>query len=77
MAVPSSNNSRCLYLRVSRLDSGANQYYRAEDNTIKVGDMVSVPTESGKASGVVIAVESYTEDDAPRSADGALSVLSE
>jgi len=68
-AVPSSSNAQYLYLRVSRLDNGANQYYRTEDDTIKVGDMVTVPTESGNASGVVIAVESYTENNAPQPAD--------
>ena len=59
-----------IYLRVSRLDNGANQYYLTDDSTIKVGDMVTVPAETGNVSGVVIAVESYAEDNAPQPADG-------
>lgn len=68
-AAPSSNNARYLYLRVSRLDNGANQYYRTDDGTIKVGDVVTVPTESGDASGVVISVEYYSTENAPTAAD--------
>lgn len=74
-ATPSSNNARYLYLRVSRLDNGANQYYRTEDSTIKVGDMVTVPTKSGDASGVVIAVEYYSTENAPTAADETLWAL--
>ena len=59
-----------IYLRVSRLDNGANQYYLTDDSTIKVGDMVTVPAGTGNVSGVVIAVESYAEDNAPQPADG-------
>lgn len=68
-AAPSSKNARHLFLRVSRLDNGANQYYRSDDDTIKVGDVVTVPTESGDARGVVIAVEHYSTENAPTDVD--------
>lgn len=72
---PSRNNVWHLYLRVSRLDNGNNQYYRTDDDTIKVGDMVTVPTESGDASGVVIAVEHYSTENAPTAVDETQWVL--
>lgn len=66
---PKSNNAHLLFLRVSRLDNGANQHYRTDDGTIKVGDVVTVPTEFGDASGIVIAVERYSTENAPPAVD--------
>ena len=43
-------------VRVSRLDNGANQYYLAGDNPVKIGDTVTVPTETGTAKGIVIGI---------------------
>lgn len=60
---------QCLCLRVSRLDNGANQYYRTNDETIKVGDVISVPAEGGNVSSVVIAVEHFSVEDAPTPMD--------
>lgn len=54
--------------RVSRLDNGANEYYLTEDETIKVGDTITVQNESGISEGVVIGVKKLsemTEDDLP------------
>ena len=50
------------YVRVSRLDNGANQYYLAGDIPVKIGDTVTVPTETGTATGIVIGIEDCTED---------------
>lgn len=50
------------YVRVSRLDNGANQYYLAGDIPVKIGDTVTVPTENGTARGIVIGVEERTEE---------------
>ena len=55
-----------IYCRVSRLDSGANEYYLSATNDIKVGDTVHVPTGAGTASGIVIAVELHTAANAPQ-----------
>ena len=46
-------------VRVSRLDNGANQYYLAGDNPVKIGDTVTVPTETGTAKGIVIGIVEY------------------
>lgn len=43
-------------VRVSWLDNGANQYYLAGDNPVKIGDTVTVPTETGTAKGIVIGI---------------------
>ena len=50
------------YIRVSRLDNGANQYYLAGDIPVRIGDTVTVPTETGMATGIVIGIEDRTED---------------
>lgn len=48
-------------VRVSRLDNGANQYYLAGDIPVKIGDTVTVPTENGTATGIVIGIEERAE----------------
>ena len=64
---PATNNvQQFVYCRVSRLDNGANEYYLSETKEIKVGDTVCVPTETGTASAIVIAVELYSAADAPQ-----------
>ena len=50
------------YVRVSRLDNGDNQYYLSGDIPVKIGDTVTVPTETGTATGIVIGIEDRTED---------------
>lgn len=52
--------------RVSRLDNGANDYYVTDDETIKVGDTITVQTENGSSEGIVIGVKrlsDMTEDE--------------
>ena len=44
-------------IRVSRLDNGSNQFYLTYNLQTKVGDRVTVSTESGTAEGIVIGVE--------------------
>lgn len=58
-----STSSGYLYLRVSRLDNGANEFFVTDDVNIRIGDMVNVPTITGSAHGVVISVA----DKAPQS----------
>lgn len=53
------------FVRVSRLDNGANQYYLADGIMVKVGDEVTVPTETGTAQGIVLAVETHSATTAP------------
>ena len=47
--------------RVSRLDNGANEFYLTEDESIKVGDTITVQTDAGIAKGVVIGVKRLSE----------------
>lgn len=46
---------------ISRLDNGANEYYLTEDDTIKVGDKITVRTDAGTSEGIVIAVKKVSE----------------
>lgn len=48
------------YVRVSRLDNGANQYYLAGSTPVKIGDTVTVSTETGTTKGIVIGIEERT-----------------
>lgn len=47
--------------RVSRLDNGSNEYYLTEDESIKVGDTITVQTDAGVAKGVVIGLKRLSE----------------
>ena len=62
---PVEEQTQYQYVRVSRLDNGANQYYRADCIAVNVGDMVDVPTETGTTQGVVLSVETHTAATAP------------
>ena len=62
------------YVRVSRLDNGDNQYFLAGDIPVKVGDTVTVPTESGNAQAIVLAVEFYSAESAPVPPEDALCI---
>lgn len=53
--------SPLLCCRVSRLDNGANDYYLTDDDSIKVGDTITVQTELGTSEGIVIAVKKLSE----------------
>ena len=55
--------------RVSRLDNGANEYYLTDDDSIKVGDTITVSTDAGTSEGIVIGVKKLSEmseDDLPK-----------
>lgn len=54
-------NSPLLCCRVSRLDNGANEYYLTDDETIKVGDTITVSTNTGISEGIVIGVKKLSE----------------
>lgn len=53
--------SNYLCCRVSRLDNGANEFYLTDDETIKVGDRITVSTEAGTSEGIVIGVRKLSE----------------
>jgi len=57
--------SGIVFARVSRLDNGANQYYRADGVCIKVGDMVTVPADDGCTKGIVLSIESWDMSQVP------------
>lgn len=61
--------SPLLCCRVSRLDNGANEYYLTEDETVKVGDTITVTSDAGTSEGVVIGVRrlsEMTDEDIPK-----------
>ena len=60
------NDETFVYVRVSRLDNGVNEYYLAGEKTVKVGDIVQLPTAAGNVGGVVLAVEKYKRQTAPQ-----------
>lgn len=64
-----------LFVRISRLDNGINQYYISENANLKVGDTVTVPTENGTACGIVIGMAWYTAADAPQSPEETLMII--
>lgn len=53
--------SPLLCCRISRLDNGANEYYLSTDDTIKVGETITVATDAGTTEGVVIGVKRLSE----------------
>ena len=71
----SSSDEEYLYVRVSRLDNGANQFYLSENPNIKIGDTVTVPTEKGTADAIVIACAWYTTTDAPQAPEDTMWIL--
>lgn len=54
-------NSPLLCCRVSRLDNGANEYYLTDDDSIKVGDTITVSTDAGASEGIVIGVKKLSD----------------
>lgn len=60
---PSTNEY--IFVRVSRLDNGLNEYYLADDNNIAIGDVVKVPTDKGPAAGVILLVQKGSAATAP------------
>ncbi len=63
------------YCRVSRLDNGKNEYYLSESGTVKIGDTVTVPTETGLTGGIVLSVENHTVLTAPVKPKNTKSVI--
>ncbi len=54
-------DSPLICCRVSRLDNGANEYYLTEDDSIKVGDTITVHSDAGTSEGIVIGVKRVSE----------------
>ena len=61
-----STENKYIYCRVSRLDNGLNQYFISEGNNIKVGDTVTVPTDTGTTTGIVVEIKLCTSVEAPQ-----------
>ena len=61
----SSTTGKYTFCRVSRLDNGSCRYYLTDDNSIRVGDTVLVPTDQGSVKGTVISVEHYDSYNSP------------
>ena len=56
---PQTNPLFCC--RVSRLDNGSNEYYLTDDDSIRVGDTITVRSDKDISEGVVIAVKRLSE----------------
>ena len=69
------NNDTYVFLRVSRLDNGANEYYLAGDMHVKVGELVNIPAGDDQVAGVVLAVEIFNEENAPVPPDEIQKIL--
>lgn len=65
-----------IFCKVSRLDNGANQYYRSDDFQLKVGDLVYVPNEAGTAvKGVILSVERFTRATASQDPEQTAAII--
>lgn len=60
------HDERYIFVRVSRLDNGANEYYLSVEDKVKIGNIIQIPTEKGYVSGVVLAVEEYSAENVPQ-----------
>lgn len=69
--------STILYVRISRLDNGANQYFRSDRDDLRVGATVQVPTEQGSTKGIVLALEWHTLETAPQPPEETLWLVSD
>jgi hypothetical protein len=65
-----------IFCRISRLDNGDNLYFLSSSSTVKVGDFVVVPTDSGTTQGVVLSVEHHTAESAPQPLDETKTIIS-
>ena len=63
--------------RVSRLDNGANEFYLTEDESIRVGDTITVQTDSGSATGVVIGLKRLSDMSPDELPDESMWVISQ
>ena len=66
-----------LCCRVSRLDNGANEYYLSEDESIQVGNTITVQTDGGTSKGVVIGVKRLSEMSADELPDVSMWIISQ
>lgn len=68
----------CSYIicRVSRLDNGTNRYYKTNNETYQIGDMVVVETDGGgTAQGILLSVEYHSDATLPISIDNMLNIV--
>lgn len=59
------SNDVFVYCRVSRLDNGVNDYFILEGTLPQIGDTITVPTEKGETTAIVIGIAEYSSDQAP------------
>ena len=59
------SNDVFVYCRVSRLDNGVNEYFILEGTLPQIGDTITVPTEKGETTAIVIGIAEYSSDQAP------------
>lgn len=54
------------FCRVSLLSNGKTEYFRTDDQTIKRGDIVTVPDGEGTTTGVVVSIDRYSPSTYPQ-----------
>lgn len=64
-----------IYYKVSLIDSGKNDYYFSDNDSIHVGDFVIVPTEKGETKAIVIQIKKYNKMNLPKPIDETLYVI--
>ena len=69
-----SGEKEFVFLRVSRLDNGVNEYYLAGESKVNVGDIVQIHGTGTVTSGVVLSVEAYSRDNAPQPPEETLTI---
>lgn len=63
------------FIKVSRLDNGANEYFLADGTNIKVGDIIHLPVAPEEVTGVVLTIEYFTREKAPQPPEETLRIV--
>lgn len=63
---PKTDDCTYVYLKLSRLDNGINEYYLADSETYQIGQVVNLTTDRGAVVGVVLSINVFTKENAPQ-----------
>lgn len=61
-----STEIKYMFCKISRIDNGKNDYYFLGELCPRGGDFVKVPTEVGESNAIVIHIQAYSENEAPK-----------
>lgn len=65
-AIPDDPVDQFLFVRVSRLDNGENQYFLSNQKDLYIGETIQVPTGNGTTFGVIVGLKQHTRSNALR-----------